>query len=255
VSVPDFSLAGKVAIVTGGRRGIGKTIALAFAEAGADVVVCDWVVDDGTLEAVAEEIRGLGRRSLAIRADTSRKADVENMVQEVMAEFGTIDVLLNNASISPAGLILDMAEEEWDRCMTIDLKGYFLCSQAVGKRMVEQKKGNILCIASQFAFQPIPTKGAYSIAKAGVVMLVRMLARELGSCGIRANAIAPGLVKTELTRGAWTNPEVVKFHAGETSLGRISETEDLVGAALFLASDASAYVTGHTILVDGGRMA
>ena len=255
MSIPDLSLAGKIALVTGGRRGIGKTIALAFAEAGADVAVGDLVIEGGELEAVAEEIRRLGRRSLAIKVDTSRKADVNNMVQKVVEQFGTIDILFNNAGISPAGSILDMSEDEWDKCMNIDIKSYYLCAQAAGRIMVERRKGVILCTASQFSFKPYPNKGANSIAKAGVDMLTRVLARELGGYGIRVNAIAPGLVKTELTRVAWTNPEVVRSMADETSLGRISETNDLVGAALFLVSDASSYITGHTILVDGGRMA
>jgi len=255
MNIPNFSLADQVAIVTGGRRGIGKTIALAFAQAGADVAVCDCIVEDGELEAVAEKIRLIGRRSLAIQADTSLKADVDNMVQKVMEQFGAIDILVNNAGVAVMGPLLDLPEEDWDKVINVDLKGYYLCSQAVGKRMVEQKKGNILCVASQYAFKPVPDMGVYSIAKAGVVMLTRVLARELGSYGIRANAIAPGLIKTELSRVAWSNPDVLKRMETKISLGRIAETGDLVGAAIFLASDASDYITGHTIMVDGGVLA
>ena len=255
MSKRDYSLAGKVALVTGGRRGIGKTIALAFAEAGADVSVCDVIMDDGQLDGVAKAIQRLGRRSLAIQADTSRKTDVDNLVNRVMDKFGAIDILVNNAGIGIPGQLVDLKEDEWDRVINIDLKGYFLCAQAVGKRMIERKQGNILCIASQFAFKAAPGLGVYSIAKAGVVMLIRVLARELGSYGIRANAIAPGLVRTELSRHDWSNPEIRAHREAAIPLGRLAETDDLAGLALFLASDASSYITGHTLLADGGELA
>jgi dehydrogenase/reductase SDR family member 4 len=255
MSKRDYSLAGKVALITGGRRGIGKTIALAFAEAGADVSVCDVIMDDGQLDGVAEEIKRLGRRSLAIQADTSRKTDVDNLVNRVMDELGAIDILVNNAGIGVPGKLVDLKEDEWDRVIDTDLKGYFLCAQAVGKRMIERKQGNILCIASQFAFKAAPGLGVYSIAKAGVVMLTRVLARELGSYGIRANAIAPGLVKTELSRHDWNNPDIRAQREAAIPIGRLAETDDLASIALFLASKASSYITGHTILVDGGELA
>ena len=255
MSNPDFSLAGKVAVVTGGRRGIGRAIALAFAEAGADVALCDVVVEDGLLEGVAEEIRGMGRRSLAIAADTTRKADVDNVVAQVVNQFGTIDILLNNAGVDIPYDFLELPEDIWDKVMSINVKGYFLFAQAVGKKMVEWKKGTIVNIASQFAFRTDMHMGVYAISKAGVVMLTRVLARELGSYGIRANAIAPALTKTELNRHRWTNQEFVDQYVVSVPLGRLGEIEDLIGAALFLASDASRYVTGHTIVIDGGRLA
>ena len=255
MSIPDFSLAGEVAVVTGGRRGIGKTLALAFAEAGADVAVCDLVVEDGLLEGVAEEIKKLGRRSLAIQADTTRKADVDNAVQQVIDQFGAIDILLNNAGVDIPHKFLELTEEVWDKVMDVNVKGYFLVAQAVGRRMVERKKGNIINIASQFAFRTDMNMGVYAISKAGVVMLTRVLARELGSYGIRANAIAPGLVKTELNRQRWTNQAFMKQYEAAVPLGRAGETSDLVGAALFLVSDASSYLTGNVLVLDGGRLA
>ncbi|MFC1891302.1 SDR family NAD(P)-dependent oxidoreductase [Thermodesulfobacteriota bacterium] len=255
MSIPDFSLAGQVAIITGGRRGIGKTIALAFAESGADVGLCDLVIDDGYLEGVAEEIRGIGRRSMAVQADISIKSEVENVAQKVMDEFGKIDILVNNAGLNIAKSIMHLAENEWDKVMDIDLKGYFLFSQAVGKHMIKNNKGNIISLASQLAFRTAPNMGIYSIAKAGVVMLTRVLARELGCYNIRANAIAPGMVKTEFNRQNWTNSAFMEQMADSIPLGQVAETTDLVGTALFLASEASAHITGHTLLVDGGRMA
>jgi NAD(P)-dependent dehydrogenase (short-subunit alcohol dehydrogenase family) len=253
---PESSLAGKVALVTGGSQGIGKAIALGFAEAGANVAVCSRGIKEGQLEGVAEDIQRLGRKSMAIRADTSRKSDVENMVEKVMDQFGAIDILVNNAGILIRTPLLELTEEAWDKLLDVDLKGYFLCAQAVGKRMVQRKKGNIINISTQFAFRaPTVGMGAYAIAKAGVVMLTRVLAQELGRYGIRANSIAPGLTRTEFSRASWSNPELMKQVEASLPLGRIAESVDLVGTALFLASDASSYVTGNTILLEGGGLA
>ena len=141
----------------------------------------------------------------AVQGDTSRKTEVENMVNKVMEEFGAIDILINNAGTSVHGQILDLPEDEWDKVVNVNLKGYFLCAQTVGKRMVERKKGNIISTASQYAFKAVSGMGLYCITKAGVVMLTRVLARELCSQGIRANAIAPGLLKTDLSRKDWAN--------------------------------------------------
>ncbi len=255
MSIPDFSLAGKVAIVTGGKRGIGRAIALAFAEAGADVAVCGRVIEDGALGAVAEEIRRLGRHSLAVQADVSQKGDVDNLVQKVMEQFGAIDILVNNAGIVIRAPLLDMSEEDWDKVIDIDLKGCYLCAQAVGKRMVERKKGSIINITSSHAFKVSPGVVAYGVAKAGVVMLTRGLAQELGKYNIRANAIAPILVKTEMTQSRWSDPEFLKKREARIPLGRAAEPDDIIGAALFLASEASSLISGHTILLDGGELA
>ncbi|OGP67895.1 MAG: hypothetical protein A2169_07775 [Deltaproteobacteria bacterium RBG_13_47_9] len=255
MSLPNFSLTGKVALVTGGRQGIGKTIALAFAEAGADVAVCDLVVDDGQIRTVVEEIQRRGRQSMGLQTDTSKKTDVDHLVQKVIRQLGVIDILVNNAGILIRSPILDLAEKDWDQLLGVDLKGYFLCAQAVGRKMVEQRKGCIINIASQFAFKVGPGMGAYSVAKAGVVMLTRVLAQELGGFGIRTNTIAPAMVKTEFSRPSWSDPASLKQIEASIPLGRAAETTDLVGAALFLASDASCYVTGHTLLVDGGILA
>ncbi|GAI66248.1 unnamed protein product, partial [marine sediment metagenome] len=176
MSKPKFSLEGKVAIVTGARRGIGKEIALTLAEAGADVAVCDVVVEGGELEAVAKEIRGFGRRSLAAQVDISQKADVDNMVQKVVDELGAIDILVNNAGLTIKSPILEAREEDWDRIIDTDLKGYFLCSQAVAKRMAERGKGGVIINISsvmgitlgQYAWKRATELGIYSIANAGV---------------------------------------------------------------------------------------
>ncbi len=255
MAVPILTLAGKTALVTGGKRGIGKSIALAFAEAGADVAICSRGVEDGELEAVAGEIKNLGRRSLWFQADTSRKADVDRMVEKTAAEFGSIDILVNNAGILVRSSLLDISEEDLDRLLGIDLKAYILCAQAAGRIMVKQKRGNIINISTQHAFKASPGFGPYGVVKAGVVMLTRVLARELSAFGIRANGIAPGLTRTEFSRLTWTNLKLLKEIESSLPLGRMGEPEDIAQAALYLASDVSSYVTGQTIVMEGGGLA
>jgi len=268
MSIPGSQLADKVAIITGGRRGIGKAIALAFAKSGADVAVCDYVVEDGELDAVAKEIERFGRHSLTIKADISQKADVDNMVQLVMDKFGRIDILVNNAGVKAArGSLIELQENDWDRVINTNLKGYFLCCQAVGKKMVEQKKGNIINLASVVGISIMsaakkranildssPEACVYSISKAGVIMLTKRLAWELASLNIRVNAIAPGQVMTEMN-AAWGNPELEIERSATVPMGRLAKPDDIASTAVFLASDASSYITAHIILVDGGLLA
>lgn len=252
MSVPTLSLSGRTALVTGGKKGIGKGIALAFAGAGADVAICSRTIEDGQLEAVAGEIRKKGRRGLAIQADVSRKTDVDRMVAKVIAEFGSIDILVNNAAVTIRSSIVDLAESQWDEIMGTDLKGYFLCAQAVSRKMVERRQGCIINVVARGAFAVLPTLGAYCVAKAGAVMLTKVLARELGPYGIRANGLAPGIVRTELAQDRFNDPAYLKQRTAMVPLARLAEVDDMVGAALFLASDASSYITGDTILVEGG---
>jgi NAD(P)-dependent dehydrogenase (short-subunit alcohol dehydrogenase family) len=247
MTIPDFSLDGKVALVTGGKRGIGKAIALTFAEAGADVVVCGRTLPD--LEIVAEKIKGLGRRSLAVKTDVSSKSDVESLVDLVIKEFGTIDVLVNNAVVYAGGTLVDLPEEDWDNTLDIGLKGYYLCSQAVARVMMQKKKGSIINMASTAGIRPTGRQGAYSVIKAAGIMLTKLLAAELAEYDIRVNALAPTVVKTELT-----NTDLLKGFMAQLPLGRLTEVEELAAAALFLASDAASYVSGHTLIVDGGRI-
>jgi len=254
VNIHDLSLKGKVAIVTGGRHGIGRAIALAFAEAGADIVVCD-LVEDGKLETVAGEVESLGRRCLAVRTDVTRKSDVDNLVSSVMNEFSVIDILVNNAGVCIRERLLDHSEEDWDTVIDTNLKGCYLCSQAVGKRMVDQKKGNIINITSNIGILPAQNRGAYCISRAGIIMLTKVLALELGSYDIRVNAIAPGWVKTKFTEVLWSNPEIFNRVTTASLMGRWGETSDIASAALFLASDVSSYITAQTIVADGGLTA
>ena len=260
MSEARYSLEGKVAVVTGAKRGIGAEIALTFARAGADVVVGTRVVEDGQLEAVAKEIEKLGRRALAVQVDISHKADVDNMVEKAIDAFDHIDILVNNAAIAFWRPMLEVTEEDWDNVVDIDLKGYFLCSQAVAKKMVERGKGgNIINVASVAGvrlgeyMRKVETQlGVYAVAKAGVLMLNKALAQEWAPYNIRVNAISPTRVLTPMSL-AWDNPEEARRSSAYIPLGRIAQPGDVAGAALFLASDASSYITGDNIMVDGGQ--
>jgi NAD(P)-dependent dehydrogenase (short-subunit alcohol dehydrogenase family) len=253
MALPRLSLEGKVAIVTGGSRGIGRSIALGFAEAGADVVVASRTAAD--LEKVAQEIEGLGRRGLAVPGNVSVKADVDNVVAKTVERFGAVDILVNNAAMNIMRPLVDLREDGWDKVMNVCLKGYFLCSQAAAKVMMEKRRGNIINIASTGAAKAAVGLGAYGIAKAGVVMLTQILAVELASYNIRVNAIGPSLVRTKFSEPMWANPDGLKALEATIPLGRIAEPEDIMSVALFLASDASSYVTGQTMYVDGGTLA
>jgi len=264
MSVPSLSLEGKVAIVTGaaGERGMGRAIALAFAEAGADVAVCDYVTDlhDRNLGAVAEEIRKLGRRSLAVQADVSNKSDVDSVVQRVEDELGPVDILVNNAGTIGISDVLDTDEESWNRVIDVNLKGCYLCSRAVIKGMVERKSGNIVNMSSINGLTAFPAPASYSTSKAGIIMFTRSLAREVGGYNIRVNAIAPGAMSTDWVSHienmpVRTDSEKSKAPAIQIPLNRKGEPGEVASAALFLASDAASYITGHTLIVDGGMLA
>lgn len=257
MTIPKFSMAGKSALIVGAKRGIGRAIALGFAESGADVAIATRNVDDGKLNAVAGEIKKLGRRSLAIQADISRKSDVDKMVQRMVKEFGTIDVLVNTAAILKLTPIMDLSEVEWDEVLDTDLKGYFLTSQAAARVMIEKQRGGaIINFATYAAFVARDGCGAYSTAKAGVVMLTKVFASELAQHSIRVNCIAPFMLNTELySFPGWGDKEFIKYRETLVPLGKRvrAEPSDAVGAALFLASDEAArYVTGHTLMLDGG---
>lgn len=257
MSVPAFPLQDRVAIVTGARRGIGRAIALAFAEAGAHVAVADWEVADGGLEDTAEEIRKKGRRSVTVQTDVSRKADVDSLVQKTLDEFSAIDILVNNAAIGDGGSLLEATEEAWQRVIDINLKGAFLCCQTVARGMIQRGSGNIISIASVegLARNPYPRRSnTYGIAKAGIIMLTRGLAWELGPHNIRINAIAPGGVQTEMTRPLWESPELIESMTPMLPLARIAQPAEIASVAVFLASDAASYITGQTVIADGGLL-
>jgi len=246
-----FDLKGEKAIVTGGGQGLGKEMALALAEAGADVAVAQRHVE--VAEKAAEEIRKLGRDSIAMKVDVSKAADVQSMVEVAKDRFGKIDILINNAGIGQGISALDMTEEDWDRMMDIHVKGTFLCSQMVGREMVKQKKGSIINISSMSAFIVNRPQGQahYNTAKAAIAHLTKSLAAEWAKYNIRVNAIAPGYIRTPMTAGA-LSAKIADEWLSMSPMGRVGEPYELKGLALFLASKASSFVTGSVILVDGG---
>jgi NAD(P)-dependent dehydrogenase (short-subunit alcohol dehydrogenase family) len=249
----DNCLSGKVAVVTGGRRGIGKAIALAFAEAGADVAVCDIVLDDGLLSQTKAELEKRGSRTLALKTDISRREDVQGLMQAVMDAFGKIDILVNGAGIwIPGQTLIECTDEDWDKVIDTNLKGTWLCCRAAGKIMVGQNSGSIINVSSQVGLTPGAGAGAYPISKAGIVMLTRQLALELAGYNVRVNALAPGIVKTDFNSAFWKESEVEKKTAGMVPLKRLAESKDIAQAALFLASDSASYITAEVLSINGG---
>jgi len=249
----------KVAIVTGGAKGMGRSIALKFADEGCHVVVAD--IDQGGAEAVAKEARGRGVGALAARCDITRTPEIEAMVSQVLKEFGTVDVLVNNAGGVPgtggSGNSETITEEEWERIVTLNLKGPFLVTKAVLPTMKQNRSGSIIFISSMGAVSPVVSVLHYHSAKAGIIGLSLNLAFELAPLGIRVNTIVPGPVETPF----WDSllppgPEREAFFEAlgkhEVPLGRVGKPEDIAGAALFLASDLSSFVTGQTLCVAGG---
>jgi NAD(P)-dependent dehydrogenase (short-subunit alcohol dehydrogenase family) len=249
----NFSLQDKVALVTGGSRGIGKATALGFAAAGAHVAVASRKIED--LETVAAEISKSGRKSLSVAAHIGRMEDIDNLVKKVMEKFGRIDILVNNAGMSPSyNPLLDTDERLWNAIINLNLRGLFFLSLAVAKLMKEKGGGNIINVASNSGFQAEEGLGVYDISKAGVVMATKVMALEWAKYNIRVNAIAPGPVHTKMLDSALTFPEFAKQITERTPMKRIGEPEEMVGAMIYLASDASSFVTGVTIPVDGGTM-
>lgn len=250
-----FSLKNKVAIITGGSRGIGRSIAIAFAEGGAKVVVSSRNKRPPELEKVAEEIRQKGGRAIAVPAHVGKAEDVENLVQKTMQEFGRIDILVNNAGANPVlSTMVDLDLGAFQKVLEVNLIGPFLMSKTVAKEMIKQGSGRIINISSISGLRARNDQtGAYCISKAALNMMTQVMARELAPYNILVNAIAPGSIKTEFSRVNWTDPERKAQRIKEIELKRFGEPDEVVGCALFLASEASSFVTGEIIRVDGGQ--
>ena len=251
----DFSkvsLEGKVALVTGGSRGIGRASALAFADAGATVVVASRKLPD--LEGVVKEIEAKGVKGLAVASHVAKIEDSQSLVEQVKAEFGRIDILFNNAGTNPYyGPLLNAEEWAWDATMNVNLKGQFFLSQLVARMMKEQGGGSIINTSSVGGLRPSDLN-IYSVTKAAFIMLTKVMAKEWGQYGIRVNAIAPGVIKTRLSEQLWKDPAVGEAARQRMAMLRLGEPEEVAGVVLFLASDAASYVTGETIIIDGGSI-
>lgn len=242
---------GKVVLVTGASRGIGKSVALAFADAGADLAIASRKLPD--LEAVGDEIRAMGRTCLEIPAHARKSGDLQNLVAKTMAQYGKIDVLINNAATNPAmGPIVETEETVFDHIMETNLKGYFMLSKLVGKVMRDQKSGNIVNISSAGGVSPAAGLGPYCISKAGINMLTKAMALELGPYNVRVNAIAPRIVKTDFSKAFWTNEKLMALEYKTTPLKVVATPEEIAQTALYLTSSAANYMTGHIVIVNGG---
>jgi 3-oxoacyl-[acyl-carrier protein] reductase len=248
-----YNLKDKVAIITGARRGMGRTHALIFAEAGAKVVVSDISLDE--CQKVVDEIKDRGGDALAIKCDISQREEVDSMVSETIKNFGKVDVLVNNAGVADFKEFLSMTEEDWDRTININLKGYFLCSHAVAKEMAKQKSGVIVNIGSIAMGQvgiAFPNLVHYVSSKGGVAGLTQALALDLAKYNIRVNAIAPGAIETPMVDPIKADKQATESLISRLPMKRMGQPEEISSAVLFLASDAASYITGSILNVDGG---
>jgi 3-oxoacyl-[acyl-carrier protein] reductase len=245
-------LSGNTAIVTGSRRGIGRAIALAIAREGANVIVSD--INQEDCQKVVDEIEKLGRKGLALKCDVSSSDDVEDMVKRTVAEFGKVDILVNNAGIMDFKPFLELTDEEWDKTLNVNLKGQFLCARAVGRVMIKNKWGRIINIASissggcGIAF---PLIAHYTASKGGIVALTEALAMELTPQGINVNAICPGAIDTDISKGVKESGQLAQVLA-RIPKGRLGQPEEIANLAVFLASKEADYISGAAIVIDGG---
>lgn len=246
-----MKLEGKKVLVTGASRGIGKAIALAMAAEGADVAV-NYAGSEAAAKAVAAEIEAMGRKAIVVQADISSNEAATNMIDQVVKEFGRIDVLVNNAGITRDGLLMRMKEEDWDAVITTNLKGVFNCTKAAVKYMMKQKAGHIVNISSVVGVMGNAGQANYAAAKAGVIGFTKAVAKEVAARGITVNAIAPGFIQTDMT--AVLNEKQVEGMLASIPLRKLGDPSDIAKAALFLASEDANYITGQTLHVDGGMV-
>ncbi|MBU1016186.1 glucose 1-dehydrogenase [Patescibacteria group bacterium] len=243
-----FDLTGKTAILTGASRGLGKAMALGLAQAGANIVITD-VLDT---KKTVKEIESLGVKAMGLKVDVTRKGDIDKMVKKTLQKFKKIDILVNNAGVYFPTPVKDVKEKDWDKIIGINLKGTMMCAQAVGKEMCKEKSGSIINIASVAGIMAFAQSAAYNTSKAAIIMLTKTLATEWASCGIRVNAICPGIFATDMTKGLLKDKGFQTMVKTKIPMARYAVPEELAGAALYLASDASSYTTGHALVVDGG---
>ena len=250
MTFPGFDLTGKIALVTGAGRGIGRDAALGLAQAGADVAVTSR--SEHELQSLAEEIRGLGRQAEVFPADLRRVADIRAMVQRVEERFGRIDILLNNAGTNVNQSVLEVTEEAWDLMMDTNLKGAFFCAQAVARGMVERRAGKIINMASTFAVVGMAVRVPYCATKGGVLQMTRSMALELAPRNVQVNAVGPTATSTVMNQDLFANESWREMVLGKIPAGRFCTPADVVGAIVYLASPAADMVTGQILIVDGG---
>jgi NAD(P)-dependent dehydrogenase (short-subunit alcohol dehydrogenase family) len=248
-----FDLTGKVALVTGASRGLGRAMALALAEAGCDLALNARSAD--SLAEVSDKVRKLGRKAVSAAGDVSEEAQVDQIMDATLQAYGRVDVLVNNAGVWEGSYLVRLRKEDWDRVLKVNLTGAYLMAKATAKVMLKQKSGKIINVASISGFKPSPQSMAYAATKAAVIQMTRVIALELGPAGIRVNAIAPGFFDTDMTRRYQDADakEALEAYVSKIPLRRYGQPEDLKGLIVFLASAASDHITGQTIAIDGGE--
>ncbi|WP_423225246.1 glucose 1-dehydrogenase [Candidatus Amarolinea aalborgensis] len=246
-----FDLTGKVAIISGASRGIGEAIAITYAQAGAAVVLTSRKLEN--VGPVADKIKAAGGQALALAAHAGQEAEAEAVVTQAVGTFGRVDIVVNNAGTNPHfGPLLTAESSHWDKIFEVNVKGYFFLIKAAAPVMRRQGSGKIINIASIAGINPGPMMGVYSTSKAAVIMLTKALAAELGPENIQVNALAPGFIRTKFSAALWGNPALKEMLEKATPQRRIAPVDELTGAALYLASDASSFTTGSVLVVDGG---
>jgi len=255
MTIANFSLAGKVAIVTGGSRGIGRSIAVALAEAGADVCVAARKPE--ALEETVAAIRATGRKGIAVPTNVREAEGLQNLVAETQKQLGRIDILVNNAATNPQfGPIANLEERAWDTIMNTNVKSAWLLSKFVREAIKEHGDGGaIINVSSTGGLRASGGLGGYSVSKAAIIMLTQVCAKEWGADGIRVNCIAPGLIKTDFSRALWDNEAILKNSLANSPLRRIGDPDEMAGAVVYFASAASSFTTGQTLVLDGGGLA
>jgi len=246
-----FNLNGKTAIITGAARGLGKSMAIGLAKFGAHVVVTDIIETDETVK----EIKKYDDQAFGLHVDISKKSDVEKMIDETVKRFDSIDIFVNNAGILKTANAEDFSEEDWKKVIDVNLNGVFLCAQAAGKQMIKQKFGKIINISSIAGISGYASSAPYSASKAGVISLTKTLAAEWGKHNITVNAICPGVFATDMTADYLKDDQFKQMIKSNVPLGRYAKSDELIGTIIYLSSDASNYVTGHSLIIDGGWVA
>jgi NAD(P)-dependent dehydrogenase (short-subunit alcohol dehydrogenase family) len=248
-----FDLSGKCAVVVGAGSGIGKAIAMGYADAGADILVADY--NQNSLNAVSKEIYDKGKRCFAVKTDVTNENDVQNMATQAMDQFGRIDVFVHSVGTTCRKPLLEMSTQEFEQVIRVNQVSVFTCGRIVGSIMVSQGSGSIINLASIMGHVALPGRAGYDSSKGGVVQLTKAMALDFAPHNVRVSALCPGFTKTPLTQGLWGNEKMLEFIKDRTPMGRLADPQEMVGAAIFLASDASQYVTGSSLFVDGGWMA
>ena len=246
-----MKLEGKVALVTGSSRGVGKAVALGFAASGADVVI-NYTSNQNAADNVVTEVQSMGRSAVAVKADVAVKTDVERLVNTAAEKFGKLDILVNNAGFTRPAMMVKMSEDQWDQVVDIHLKGAFMCSQAAGRLMKEQNSGKIINVTSVAGIVGTVGQINYSAAKGGIISMTKSIAREMARYNVCANVISLGIVATDMTEKIRTDEKLKEIYMNRILLKRFAEPDDISPAFVFFASDESNYITGQLVCVDGG---